>query len=687
MKKLFWLLIFVGFVSFGQTTIFSENMGSTNVTATTPISSNNFQSLGVLTYGGTADVRATTVSNNVGASGGNNVFITNSIGRFFEISNIDTSNFENITVSLSFFKSTTASNGSELVVEVSSDGVTYTPLTFTTPTGAGSAIWRTITPSGSIPTCLNLRIRFRQTSVTPQFRIDDVVLKGTSRCSVTTTWNGVSWNNGTPTSSTIAVIDGDYDTTINGSFDCCSLIVNNGKNLNLRDNTYIRIQYNLRINGMLNVYDGGNLMQIINGGLNSGNINFFRTVSNLNGYDYLYWSSPVSNQVLESIYTNPSMGFKYYWATLANNVNTPNSYGNWLVATGPMIIGQGYIVRASSSFIWTGNLTTNFVGIPNTGNISLPVLRGNLLTIMDDNWNLIGNPYPTSIDAIKFLTSNPSIDGYVCIWKHLNAPTSTTNPFYGNFAYNYQNDYTVYNSLGAVTGPGTFSGLIASGQGFFVSMLDSSTSPSTITFENTHKSSNNSIFYRQNSESRLWLDLVGNSNVDRTLIGYSDNATDGKDRMFDAKRRNNNFGIYSLILNESYLIQGKKSPINKNDQISIGIKIDTPGNYTIAIANIDGQFNDNEIYIKDFFTNTIHNLKSSPYNFHSVSGEFNERFKIVFKYKNSIKKINVYDMMGNKIFEGTEELYRNMIPLKNNLYIIKTEMEDGFTITKKVSNL
>ena len=225
MKKLFWLLMFVGFVSFGQTTIFSENMGGTTVLVTTPIASNTFQNSGVLTYGGTADVRVTTVSNNVGASGGNNVFVTNSIGRFFEISNIDSSNFDNITLSTGFYKSTTASNGSELVIEVSSDGITYTPLSFTIPTGTGTAIWRTITPTGSIPTCYNLRIRFRQTSSTPQFRIDDVVLRGTQRCTSTTTWNGSSWSSGSPTSSTIAIIDSDYDTSLNGNIDGCSVVV------------------------------------------------------------------------------------------------------------------------------------------------------------------------------------------------------------------------------------------------------------------------------------------------------------------------------------------------------------------------------------------------------------------------------------------------------------------------------
>ncbi len=680
--------MFVGFVSFGQTTIFSENMGGTSVLVTTAIASNTFQNLGVLTYGGTADVRATTVSNNVGASGGNNVFVTNSIGRFFEISNIDTSNFDNITLSTGFYKSTTASNGSELVIEVSSDGIIYTPLSFTIPTGTGTAIWRTINPTGSIPTCYNLRIRFRQASATPQFRIDDIVLKGTQRCTSTTTWNGSSWTNSSPTTSSIAIIDGDYDTTLNGNINGCSMVVNSGKNVYLRDNTNISLQYNLNVNGAFNLYDGGNLVQVVNTGINKGNVNYYRTVNGLNGYDYVYWSSPVSNQVLENIYTLPSMGFRYYWDPLANNINSPNSYGNWITATGVMTNGRGYIVRGSSSFGWNGSLTTTINGVPNTGTITFPIQRGPLSTTIDDNWNLVGNPYPCSIDAISFLTSNPSVDGYICVWKHLNAPTSTTNPFYSNFSYNYYNDYTIYNSLGAISGPGTFSGLIASGQGFFVSMLDTSTTPGTITYSNTIKSNNQSIFYRNtNDNSRLWLDLIGNNTVVRTLIGYSFDATDGKDRMFDVKKNDSDWGIYSLINSEPFRIQSKKSPIKNNDEYPIGIKINNPGSYTIAISSLDNKFENKDIFLRDRTLNIIHNLKESPYVFISGSGIFDDRFQIIYKTNNNIKRVMVYDMVGNKLFEGDNDVYKNTVFNKNRIYIVKFEMGDGFVITKKESGL
>lgn len=161
----------------GTSDIFSENMGTPS--GTTTIAANIFQNSG-FTFTGTADVRSTTVSSGyTGASGGGNVFVTNSIGRFFEISGINTTGYSDLALSFGQYKSTSAGSN-ELVVEVSPDGTTYTPLTYSRATGSGTSNWLKIEPAGTIPSAANLRIRFTQTSTGPQFRIDDVVLSGTS---------------------------------------------------------------------------------------------------------------------------------------------------------------------------------------------------------------------------------------------------------------------------------------------------------------------------------------------------------------------------------------------------------------------------------------------------------------------------------------------------------------------------
>ena len=100
MKKLLglFLVFFVGLNGWGQSVIFSENMGTT--TSTKSIVLNTFQNSGLLTYSGTGDVRNSTISTGYsGASGVANVFITNSTGTNFEISGINTLNYSNLILS------------------------------------------------------------------------------------------------------------------------------------------------------------------------------------------------------------------------------------------------------------------------------------------------------------------------------------------------------------------------------------------------------------------------------------------------------------------------------------------------------------------------------------------------------------------------------------------------------------
>jgi hypothetical protein len=172
-----------GTASFTQTTIFLESMGTVSGTTTIAahVANNGFDNSATLTYTGTADVRSTTPSTGyTGASGSANVFLTNNGTASFQISGVNTLNFTNLTLSFGAYKSNNTSDLTELLVQVSTDGVNYSTLTFPAqPTGTGTAIWRLLTiTGGTIPATSNLRIRWTNTSTGPQFRIDDVRLAG-----------------------------------------------------------------------------------------------------------------------------------------------------------------------------------------------------------------------------------------------------------------------------------------------------------------------------------------------------------------------------------------------------------------------------------------------------------------------------------------------------------------------------
>jgi hypothetical protein len=526
------------------------------------------------------------------------------------------------------------------------------------------------------------------------------------------------------------------------------LTINTGALLTVNTGITLTVQDVLVTNGTLSVADDASLIQVNNvANSGSGNMQYNRNVTGLRGYDYIYWSSPVLSQDISNFYSTPTSGFKFYWDTLLNNGNGNGgniSQGIWRTASGAMQPGKGYIVRASSSFGWTGNLTATFTGVPNNGTISFPVnrggyndvagyngLNGSLITRDDDNYNLLGNPYPSAIDAIDFLTDSQNsskIKGFVYLWTHGQAPNSSTNPFYGSFITNYNaNDYIAYNSSGSSI-PNGFAGKIASGQGFFVFMEDGAEvtgNTEQVVFKNTMRNANNSQFYRTSSVSsnieennRIWLDLVdADSYATSTLVAYVQNATNGVDRMFDAitKVKSHNL-IYSTIENQKYIIQGRSLPFDVNDLVPIGYNAINSGVYKIAIAAVDGLFEQGQpIYIEDKELNIIYDLRQSPYSFTSAAGIFNDRFVLrytteslgvptfsenmvtIYKQNNILyinsgvtpmKNVSIFDVTGRLITSKADvnatQTSFTTLPLTNQVLLVQITSETGVKVTKKV---
>ncbi len=169
----------------GDVVLFSENMGTG--TADSINDYTGWQNQGVLTFTGTGDVRTTSNSGGYeGASSASNVFLTGGGNRTFQIGGINTTGFLPNTFNLAFgaLKSTTASDMSELILEFSTDGSNYSPLSIPSqPTGSGTANWRLITLENlDLPQVADLRLRWTNTAAvsTPQFRLDDVRLSATA---------------------------------------------------------------------------------------------------------------------------------------------------------------------------------------------------------------------------------------------------------------------------------------------------------------------------------------------------------------------------------------------------------------------------------------------------------------------------------------------------------------------------
>lgn len=226
------------------TPVFTETMGTT--ASTTLITdyelANGFDNDG-FTMSGTGDVRSTQSSTGyTGASGGANVFLTANVSmRTFEIAGINTIGFSNLVLSFGVYKSDPSITGSELLVEVSSNGITYTPLSFSSL--GSTAAWYYRTATGTIPSTANLRIRFTNTiTSTHQFRIDDVTLVGdapttgsitpvgpTTFCqggSVNLTASAASswlWSTGATTQTITATMAGTYTVRLTSANGCTTV--------------------------------------------------------------------------------------------------------------------------------------------------------------------------------------------------------------------------------------------------------------------------------------------------------------------------------------------------------------------------------------------------------------------------------------------------------------------------------
>ena len=561
--------------------------------------------------------------------------------------------------------------------------------------------------------------------------------------SVNTDWNVA--NNWTPTGiptalDCVVIADTANDPIISGTNYVglgLNLTINNNATLTVNSNNYLSITdwININTTGDLVLQNSANLIQT-NNDVNQGTMHMTRT-ANIRKLDYVYWSSPVSNFSINNV-SPGTTGFKYKWIpTIPSNTN---GFGNWNSTNESMIIGKGYIVRGPDSFTSTAApFNAIFAGTPNNGIITTPIQRGTwnsgnystgvsttLGTNEDDNWNLIGNPYPSAIDAIDFLTLNTNIDGFINLWTHGTLPSNAiSDPFYEDFVYNYTpGDYITYNSSGASAGPGTFSGAIGAGQGFFVLMNHTSASNSeTVTFNNSLRSStlNNSQFYRNSNDiGKIWLDIIdSNGNNVRNLLAYVPEATNNRDRLFDAITNEKlNLNLFSLIGNETMKIQGRSLPFDDNDKVPLGIKVPQDGSYTIGIGALEGFFTDpnQNIYLEDLEDNIIHNLREAEYTFTSVAGRFTNRFILrytnetlgsddliadesnlwiissehlsVKSTKNEISSIRIFDVLGRELAYypkvNSYEISLNKIQKNNAGLIVQVTLSNGSIINKKV---
>jgi hypothetical protein len=552
--------------------------------------------------------------------------------------------------------------------------------------------------------------------------IDDncngIIDSDTFNCGTTTTWNGIMWSNGIPTYEKTAIFSASYNTT--SDLYTCSVLVTNNADILLDHNLFVFGSITVETNSSLTQHNNVNIIQVDPSAINSGSIQVDRNSATIVRLDHTLWSSPVSSQNIYNfspetlpyrIYTYDTDTDTYLSSTLSDNSN--------------FIAGTGYAIRAPNNFSstiyneWTGS----FTGVPHNGTYTF-----DMAYTPTHNFNLVGNPFPSTIDATTFIEENNTvIEGTLYFYEHTLSMDS-------NGVFPTGTNYATWNATGgtaatavAIESPAYHTpavipnGSIQVGQGFFVSSKNNG----VLNFNNSQRiNDQNHQFLRVTNpeKSRLWINIGSENDVDinQILIGYLDGATLNTDSNYDGKSFGNiGSYLYSIIGSEKFAIQGRPLPFERTDEVPLGWICTTAGQYKITLSDWDGIFlTEQTAFIRDQLTGTTTDLKLTPYTFTSETGVFNNRFTLVYKeslttidqpidsknilvFKENgyyhvitkgslIKNISIFDMLGRLVYKvndiNSESILIKEIHQTKEILLLKIVDDKLQTYYRKILN-
>lgn len=576
---------------------------------------------------------------------------------------------------------------------------TSSTLSFTVPNtiNVGTTRMRVVCSNYSTPTAYCNVIDGSNAYEVEDYTVNLILPCGNS----TTSWNGTVWTNGLPSDKKAVIFNANYESS--GIIEACSVTVNGTANVLFNSNHTLKVTNAVTVvaGASLTFENNASLLQI-NTNANTGNIKVKRNSTPMIRLDYTAWASPVINQQLLAFSPNtlPTRFYEY----LSTGTTTATAYQS-IAPTNNFASGKGYMIRVADN--WSPTIPTiyngEFNGVPFNGNVS---------QVLGIGYNLLGNPYPSPLNARIFLADNPNVNT-LYYWTHTVAAVA------GSYPVNNYASFTTLGGAASAAGGAIPLDFIQVGQGFFVNTA----SGGNANFNNSQRvygSSSSQFFKASTSElqekHRIWLNLNDeNNNYNQILLGYADGATNTIDASDGLVLDDSQPLIYNLINNQKYVIQGRELPFVDTDVVPLGMKINQSGNYTISFENADGLFITQNIYLKDNYTLTIHDIKQSPYSFTSQSGNFTDRFQVVYNtnllsldeqntiliYSDSndmivkstneeIKEIVVFDVLGRKLnsFDNINNTIFQTSKLTNQsqAFLIKIILSSGKVHSRKYIN-
>ena len=413
--------------------------------------------------------------------------------------------------------------------------------------------------------------------------------------------------------------------------------------------------------------------------------------------DWHFLSAPVSNQSISGSW-NPSgtygngTGYDLYifneptpcWTYQLNTTVAPT----WpsIHPNANFVAARGYLYSTQAP-----NPTKEFVGLLNNGTISYPITNESPDPIVE-GFNLIGNPYPSSIDW-------KSING----WSRTNLIPSGGG--YDMWIWNQAaNNYGVYNSVGNI-GTNGVTQHIAPAQGYFIRAV----SNGDISLSNAVRVHTGASYWlkgNKNETNNLKIKITSSeghgSDEVLLLFGYPENEA-GALKLFSQNEAAPSAYLYDLKkdLSVRYL-----TDTIENSKVPLHFKAGKDGSYLLSIDSEIGAFD--VLLLEDKKNNSITDLNvNANYQFKGTVNDDANRFVLHFKditvvneslpvsifydgnevnvdltLVNEETDIKVFDMLGRLLLNkkgAGKMIHRFSVHPKHAVYIIVATSKEKFS--------
>lgn len=478
-----------------------------------------------------------------------------------------------------------------------------------------------------------------------------------------------------------------------------------------------------------------------------GELSVYQT-GNASNYTYNYWCSPVGNistaignesaranlideatnivtlqdpngltSSADVAFTSSFDGFSSPSLTISDRwlytYSTSDDYTDWnyVGASSSILPGLGFTMKGVTG---TNNQLYDFRGKANNGEIS------NIVSA--DQFTLIGNPYPSAIDALLFIhdpqntnlnngpTPHPTTTGALYFWEQSDEGSHTLSEYVGGYAsYTISNTgvesfvhamFSAYDGAGNAvplapspsnTGTRISKRFIPIGQGFMVEGASGIASGSLVYMKNAHRvyekiSDGNSFFFRNatsqttssdtdtnetlyneyglnnvpQDHKRFRLNVTFNDQHTRQLLhNFHDTATPGFDYGMEAKSPSDTSTDAFWILDTvPYSIQANAYAIDLS--IPVIIKSENQQQLRFSIFDVQNFEDSQPIYLHDTENDIYIDLTQQDYNLNIDAGIFDSRFRIVFVNNSTLSaQTNIKDQFD--ILVNNEESQFNIL--------------------------